>query len=114
MAGNRTSGYFIPLKQNIVGISFQLKNPAADLAGYPASWRTDIRLVNALSGRISGASLVHTINPVLYNYIIYPLHYCSVSDQGFFPGSGSEFFSESGSGSTKTPDTIRKNPDADP
>ena len=36
----------------------------------------------------------------------------SVSDPGFFSGSGSEyFFSESGSGSAKNPDPIRKNPD---
>ena len=34
----------------------------------------------------------------------------SVSDPGFF-SPGSAFFSESGSGSAKNPDPIRKNPD---
>ena len=36
--------------------------------------------------------------------------------RAFFPGSGSEFFSQSGSGSgsAKYPALIRKNPDPDP
>ena len=35
----------------------------------------------------------------------------SISDPGLCPGSGSDFLSESGSGSAKNPDSIRKNPD---
>ena len=35
----------------------------------------------------------------------------SVSDPGFFPDPDQNFFSESGSGSAKNPDPIRKNPD---
>ena len=33
---------------------------------------------------------------------------CSVLDPGFFSGSGSNFFPESGSGSAQNPDPIRK------
>ena len=54
---------------------------------------------------------------MIFNYRYVEIQYTGFASLGtdnwkfFSPGSGLDFFSESGSGSAENPDPIRKNPD---